>query len=104
MRNPWHDLPTKDRYILPVDDEYIKNFRNTANLRLETLPGQFAGGFDSAEVVLLALNPGFDQRDIDLTLAMPDFLKAIRRNHTDPYGSPFYFLDPAFKETGGYEW
>lgn len=99
--NPWVELPTKPEYILPQDLEQIQFHLNFSNLRLETLPGQFAGGLDSAEVILLALNPGFNERDNSLE---PEIMELICSNHSDPYGSSFYYLDTNLERTPVYAW
>lgn len=78
--------------------------RNFNNLILDTLPGQIAGGLNRAEVVLLALNPGFNERDVTVNLNLPRYVNATRNNHKDAYGSHFYYLDGGFEETAGYDW
>lgn len=102
LRSPWHDL--KPLYVLPEDFAAIAHHRNCSNLRLDTLPDQFVGGLDTAEVVFLALNPGFDERDITVNLQLPEFLEANRNNRNDPYGSPFYYFGGGLEQTGGYLW
>lgn len=104
LQSPWHNLPTEPPYILPEDLEFIRHHRNFSNLRLDTLPGQFAGGLDTAEVVFLVLNPGYDERDTTLNLQLPKFLEANRNNHTDPYSSLFYYFNDGLETTSGYEW
>lgn len=101
-QNPWHDL--KPLYVLPEDFAAIVHHRNYSNLRLDTLPDQVIGGLDKAEVVFLLLNPGFDDKDITVNLTLPHFIKANRRNMTDPFGSPFYYFGGDLEQTGGYEW
>ncbi len=102
MQSPWQSL--KPLYVLPEDFAAIVHHRNYSNLRLDALPGQFIGGLDKAEVVFLLLNPGFDQRDVDVDIKLPGFLEANFYNHTNPYASPFYYFNKAFKTTAGYEW
>lgn len=77
---------------------------NLYNLELGTLPGQFAGGLNNAEVVLLALNPGYDKRDEVVDLQLPEFVDANCNNHIDPYSSQFYYFDGGLDQTAGYEW
>lgn len=101
-QSPWHSL--KPLYVLPEDFTAIAHHRNYANLRLDTLPEQVIGGLDTAEVVFLLLNPGFDDKDITINLALPEFVEANRRNSTDPFGSPFYYFGGGLETTGGYEW
>ena len=101
-QNPWQKL--EPPYILPEDLAVIACHRNYSNLRLDALPSQFIGGLDKAEVVFLLLNPGFNEKDVTVDPNLPQFVKANRRNHTDPYGSPFYYFDGGFEQTAGYEW
>ena len=100
--NPWQNL--KPLYVLPEDFAAIINHRHYSNLRLDTLPDQVIGGLDNAEVIFLLLNPGFDDKDITVNLALPEFVKANQRNLTDPYTSPFYYFGSELEETGGYMW
>jgi len=100
--NPWQNL--KPLYVLPEDFAAIAHHRNYSNLRLDTLPDQVIGGLDKAEVVFLLLNPGFDDKDITVNLALPEFVEANRRNLTDPYTSPFYYFGSGLEATGGYVW
>lgn len=101
-KNPWQDL--KPLYVLPADLVEIAHHRNYSNLRLDTLPDQVIGGLDKAEVVFLLLNPGFDDKDVTVNLALPHFVEANRRNLTDPFGSPFYYFGGGLEQTGGYIW
>jgi hypothetical protein len=100
--NPWHSL--KPLYILPEDFAAIANHRNYTNLRLDTLPDQTIGGLDNAEVIFLLLNPGFDETDVTVNMALPNFIDANRRNLLDPYSSPFYYFGSELEQTGGYKW
>lgn len=101
-QNPWQNL--KPLYVLPEDFAAIVNHRHYSNLRLETLPDQVIGGLDNAEVIFLLLNPGFDEKDITVNLALPEFTKANQRNLVDPYTSPFYYFGSELEVTGGYIW
>jgi len=100
--NPWQNL--KPLYVLPQDFAAIANHKNYSNLRLDTLPDQAIGGLDEAEVIFLLLNPGFDDKDITVNLALPQFVEANHRNLVDPFGSPFYYFGGNLEQTGGYEW
>lgn len=106
MQNPWQELPTEPSYVLPKDKVCIDLHRPLLKfeLRLDTLPEPYVGGLNKAEVIFLALNPGFDDSDIIVNLNMPKFIKANYINRNDPYNSPFYYFDGGFEETGGYKW
>lgn len=101
-QNPWQDL--KPLYVLPEDFAVLAGHRNYSNLRLDTLPDQVIGGLDRAEVIFLLLNPGFDENDITVNLALPQFVEANRNNLIDPYTSPFYYFNGELNGTGGYVW
>ena len=100
--NPWRKL--KPLYVLPEDFAAIAHHRNYSNLRLDMLPGQFIGGLNNAEVILLLLNPGFNEGDITNDLQIPGYAKDIQLNHTDPYGSPFYPFNEGYEHTEIYKW
>ncbi len=66
------------------------------------LPEPFIGTF-TAPVVLLNLNPGFDDRD-PRDHARAGFQALLRNNYEHrPSGFPFYSLNPGF-ENGGRKW
>ena len=104
MNSPWHDLPTSAPYILPSDLARIEKHSNFPNLRLDTVPEQVVGGLNKAEIVFLALNPGFAESDLSINLNLPDYLDDNRRNLIDPHDSPFYFFSEGHAQTGGYLW
>jgi hypothetical protein len=103
--NPWSKLPTVSPYILPTDKPNIDVHRHAnSELRLDTLPEPFVGGLNHAEVIFLALNPGFRESDVTVNMASREFIKANRHNQSDPYTSPFYYFSGGLEETGGYWW
>lgn len=104
LENPWHNLPTEPPYILPEDAELIQSHRNFSNLRLDAVPGQIIGGLDTAEVVFLLLNPGFNENDVTVDIKLPGFIDDNQRNHIDPYNSPFLYFNKGYEVTGGYKW
>lgn len=105
MQNPWLNLPTKAPYVLPQDQPSIELHRHAKDeLRFDTLPEPYIGGLNNAEVIFLALNPGFRDSDITVNLSHPKFARANSHNQSDPYNSSFYYFDGGFEETGGYWW
>jgi hypothetical protein len=58
---------------------------------------------NTAEVFLLALNPGFSELDYT-DLQNADYAEQWRRTLTFSTRTPFYFLDPAFAHTSGFQW
>ena len=64
--NPWLDLPVSPPYVLPEDLAVLRRYpRALASLVFAGPPGPFIGNPSSARVILLSLNPGFDEGDID---------------------------------------
>lgn len=105
MQNPWLDLPLRAPYVLAGDKLSIDQHRHANNeIRLNTLPEPYIGGLNNAEVIFLALNPGFRESDVTVNLTHPEFATVNRRNQSDPYNSTFYYFDGVFEERGGYWW
>lgn len=105
--NPWLAVPRQPPYLLPCDraaiDEYNSKTREISAIQLDVLPEPFVG-VATAPVVLLNLNPGFDDRDPEVHVR-PEFQAILRNNYAQsstPY--PFYFLDPAFESPGRQWW
>lgn len=105
--NPWVDLPFAPPYVLPGDQGAIARFNDRASalnrIQLEAVPVPFMGSPD-APVVLLNLNPGFDQDDVKWQ-ETPEFSTAFRENlgHLST-GYPFFLLNPALQRHPGYKW
>lgn len=105
MHNPWLALPPTAPYVLPAEREIIERFNRTypdpkTQIRLQVLPEPFIGNLN-AKVVVLSLNPGFDESDMTWH-SQPDFATSIHanlRHASQPY--PFYPLNPAFSRSGG---
>ena len=103
MRNPWEDLPPSQPFIAPSDEPLLKPVLDKANLKLDLLPQPWTGNPATARVIMLALNPGFSDEDY-AELRNPDYAEQWRRALTFETRTPFYFLDGAFANTGGYRW
>lgn len=112
MENPWAGLPKREPYVLGEDRRAVEahahsrqvlNDRERYALRTELLPTPFLGN-PRASVVLLNLNPGFDERD-RVDYADPAFREAALRNLThEVEGHAFFPIDPRFRETSSYGW
>ena len=105
--NPWLTLPKQPPYVLPSDSEAIGTFESDAReeyrVQLETMPEPFFGNI-MAPVVLLCLNPGFSERDLEVH-GTPSFQALLRNNYShgaSPF--PFYYLNPNFKSPGRDWW
>jgi hypothetical protein len=105
--NPWPALPSKAPYVLECDATAICAFNKKAQevhrLQLDAMPEPFVGSA-TAPVVLLGLNPGFDDRDPEVH-ARPEFQALLRKNYCQGKSAfPFYFLDPSFESPGRVWW
>jgi hypothetical protein len=93
--------------MLQCDSNTISAFNSTApeiyRLQLDVLPEPFVG-ITTAPVVLLGLNPGFEDQDREVH-ARPEFQTLLRNNYGEtPSNSPFYFLDASFESPGRRWW
>lgn len=105
ISNPWLDLPDKAPHVLPADREVLaRRPARAKNLRLEVLPDPFIGDPVSAALVLLVLNPGFRQEDIDLNMQSKLFIEQNRLNLQHKSTPPFYYFHPGLEFTGGNIW
>ena len=107
MRNPWLNLPKAQPHILPEDLAILNGNKSSPEklgLRLEVLPVPYVGNPETAEVILLCLNPGFIQQDVDDYENDSEF-KQENFNVLSFQGKPpFFYFNPKFRYTGGYKW
>jgi hypothetical protein len=107
MQNPWESLPEAAPFILDTDRETLSQrlsrITGDYSLRLDLRPQPYTGCPQTAQVILLALNPGFSTDDI-IELENPDYADQWAQALTFETRTPFYFLDPAFTHTAGYAW
>lgn len=93
--------------MLPCDEETVREYNQRHSgephrLQLNVLPEPFIGA-KTAPVVLLNLNPGFDDRDPE-DHEREDFQALLRVNYEHADSEfPFYSLNPRF-ENGGRRW
>ena len=107
MENPWERVPDSAPFLLEVDALIIERFNRRARMdvrvQVDLPPEPFLGQPD-APVVLLNLNPGWEEGDPG-GHDRPDFAQAARHNlHHRPTEYPFFLLDPRFEATGGGRW
>ena len=108
MRNPWIDLPDRPPHVLPSEDAAVARLNFGAHpdvaVHLELLPEPYLG-HPQAPVVILNLNPGFDERDIPFHSMDPLFREISRKNLLhQPQDYPFYLLDPRISASLGHQW
>ena len=105
--NPWVDLPTSPPFVAPLDAPLLSGVSSRLQgrfaLQLDLLPQPWTGSIHTAEVLMLALNPGFSEID-RVELKDHDYAEQWRHALTFRTRTPFYFLDPAFQSTGGFRW
>lgn len=105
--NPWISLPTSAPFVLPGDADPIQAFnaraRENYRIHVEVIPEPFLG-LPDAPVVLLNLNPGFNDEDLAWH-EEPEFKAQSLANLThraSPY--PFYLLNPDLEAPGVRWW
>lgn len=107
MDNPWIHLPKSAPFILP-SDLLVLNKHNllggTSEIRAEVLPVPFLGSLDSAKIVLLNLNPGFVDQDIEIFNTDDQYVEENRKTLTFESNPPFFYLNEAFSYTAGFKW
>jgi hypothetical protein len=105
--NPWVRLPPRPPYVLPEDEQAVREFnaRAVENHRLQIdklLPEPFVGD-PVAPVLLLRNNPGVGKRSV--LKQQPEFMTRMRAGqslHSSAY--PFIYIDPEYRETGRWWW
>lgn len=109
--NPWNGLARRAPYVLRADayhiDEYNRNRRTKLenNIHLDIPPNPFIGSPAHVRVLLLTKNPSWDEASVDDYEANPEYAQQMWKNLTfDNPEFPFYFINPAFEGTAGYQW
>jgi hypothetical protein len=106
--NPWLDLPEEEPFVLESDKPNIADFNRAAGtdylIHTELMPEPFLGN-PQADIVLLNLNPGFNDRDPSFHHGDPYFIESLRGNlvHRDQK-YPFFLLDPKNSASPGFGW
>lgn len=108
MKNPWINLPKQAPFLLESDKDQILAFNEKAKpivkIQHHIYPEPYIGN-PSAPIILLNLNPGYADEDIEYY--QTDFVfKMWRKNlFHEPMEYPFYILHPKFdQELGGTKW
>jgi hypothetical protein len=107
MSNPWSDLSLTPPFSLDKDKKALEKNKHQdgtfSELRLEVLPVPFLGSLEKAQVVLLNLNPGFVNEDLEY-IKDNDYVEQNRKCLTFESDYPLFYLDPRFSYTAGYKW
>jgi hypothetical protein len=109
MNNPWLDLPKEAPFIAPCDAEELskpKYNEREFNYRLQhkAFPEPYVGNMSRAKIILLLLNPGFEEADITTNFKNTYWVNEIRANLEQKTEFSFLYLSPQVQETGGYKW
>lgn len=99
--NPWKNLPKNPPYLAPCDKDM--QLRDFYDLHLELLPQPFLGNPETANVLILLLNPGYTSSETTIELKSSSLQKAIRES-LDPEKSRLFFLEDDFDWTAGGRW
>jgi hypothetical protein len=108
IRNPWLGLPQEPPYVLEGDisslDEFDNKVKPEFQVHRELLPEPFIGNVQDASVVLLNMNPAYEEAERTFHLD-PAFRSIARANLAQaPLPHPFYFLDPSGRSPGHLYW
>lgn len=100
-RNPWVDLPAEPPYVLPEDiDDFPALCAPQYGFLCNLLPVPFMGDPRRAPVVILAINPGAGERNLEPD---PLFDHELRLSLTFQSQVSFYPLDRRFMGHSGYK-
>jgi hypothetical protein len=108
MKSPWQHLPKRPPFVIKQDEAAIRAFNKAARpqyqIRLEQLPEPFLGNPESP-VVLLNLNPGYDEEETEQHHHNPHFIETSWNNLLHrPSAYRFHLLDPENSASLGYAW
>lgn len=92
-------------YVLPCDEDVLNNIKyKQAGLRFDAFPEPYGGNLNTARVVCLVLNPGFEDADVTTNFQNPYWVREVRANLEHKTEYPFLYLSPSVQNTGGYKW
>jgi len=108
MNNPWKKLPETTPYLLESDKKQILAFNETAKpivkIQHHVHPEPYIGN-PKAPVILLNLNPGYADEDIEYYENEFVFSEWKKNLFHEPMEYPFYILHPDFdQDLGGTKW
>lgn len=108
MENPWVKLPDKAPFVLESDKQQILDFNRSAKpivkVQDHVLPEPYIGN-PSAPVILLNLNPGYADEDIEYYQSGFVFRLWQKNLLHEQMEYPFYILHPEFEQDlGGTKW
>lgn len=110
MQNPWAEFKKdNEEYILPEDKPIINEFNRIINndeLKIHTdiYPFPYVGNVLEAPIVLLMLNPGFDEKEIEFYNKFKETFQNQLLHKYDLMEYPYYPLNPIIKKDDSDYW
>ena len=107
MNNPWLNLPTRQPYVLKMDQAVVEAYNqrldetSRAILQTQLLPEPFIGK-PAAPIYILSLNPGFSVHDHQWHQNKK--FRAASQANLKHQTDGFLFLDPRFNDCPGSIW
>jgi len=105
MKNPWLEIQSTPPFILSRDLLLVSRFnekhKNTAfKIQTQLLPEPFVGNPETAQIILLSLNPGYSEQDDDFHKNDQNFRRIILKNlnHTSKK-YPFFPFNPSLQNS-----
>ncbi|SDX05942.1 hypothetical protein SAMN05444410_108170 [Hydrobacter penzbergensis] len=110
IKNPWSEILSKrDPYILNSDKELVENFNNKNSTEYKIYtdlpPEPYIGNPLTADIFLLALNPGYDGKEQGYLQNNPALYQALLNNLVHQNTNyPLFFLEERFSDSPGAKW
>jgi hypothetical protein len=100
--NPWTSLASEPPYIAEADRAILSAYYQAKYaLRCDVLPHAWLGNPRDSRVILLQLNPGFSETDVDDERSIPAYRLIVRATLTLDGQAGFWPLDPRLATTSG---
>ena len=108
MKNPWVRISPTPPFVLPSEHPHIEKHNRKVDeehrIRMELFPEPYLGN-PEAPIVLLGLNPGFDEQEIPFHNEDNRFIRACVMNLIHrPQSYPFYLINPNLSDSLGHQW
>jgi len=109
VENPWEAFKKEENYFFEQDKKIVQEFNKNLGphpkyIDFDLMPEPYIGN-PNANVVLLFTNPGLKGNEKQNYEDFPTMKKVLKRNLThENIDYPYYYLNPAFKDTDGGKW
>jgi len=109
MENPWSSIGGQgihrdDRYYADKHNKAVARRHPGQSIRSYLPPLPFIGNPLTARVVLLGKNASFKPKDEEEADRIPALVDENHKAFTFESDFPFFYLDPRFEGTTGYQW